>query len=245
MVVFWFVLGAVVGLVAGWLLRTLRGPRTSDLRELEERVKQADRRLQAVTTDREEQRNDLQMLRAALRSERALLDGVASKSDVDPETFRRVVSREYLGRELNGSSSKAMAVVSDFGDEREAGLRAELALKDAQLDEARSQIRRIRSDVERLADARSAETTIDLRGDEAVLEVHQVDPDVTALRARADSARALEDEVAALRARLADTSVAHDDLRTRLAARRALDSRIEALVEELARLQRAAAAESD
>ena len=335
----WLVVIGLLGVVLGWLIRGLSAPSRRDLADYEDRAQRADRRLRRVVAERDDENATVLTLRAALKSERQLLDGVARHADVEPEVFRKTISKEYLGREL--VVSPASLVDFDFGADRVAEAEIEslhhlLRAKDNQLAEAREQIHLIRSDVESLALAGhqsngsstasasptsqtadpqtvsvpslraehfgtgaaspadrlvgESEATLDLRSDEPVIDLctrptevrsapaatasaptdpasaptnpasapmdptsgngataqrpGQPDTVVTSvdhlrfLERRAASAQLLEKEVAELRARLADTAVANDDIRSRIEFRRALDRQLAELVEQLGTLQR-------
>ena len=305
----WLFVVGLLGVVLGWLIRGLTAPSRRELADYEDRAQRADRRLRRVVAERDDENATVLTLRAALKSERQLLDGVARHAGVEPEVFRKTISKEYLGREL--VVSPASLVDFDFGADRVAEAEIEslhhlLRAKDAQLSEAREQIHRIRSDVESLAlaghqsngsadaSASSAtqavstpslraepfgtgatpssdrraderEATLDLRSDEPVIdlctpsEIRSAGPSagngavadrpgrsdtvetsadhLRFLERRAASAQLLEKEVAELRARLADTAVANDDIRSRIDFRRSLDGQLAELVEQLGTLQ--------
>ncbi len=298
----WLVIAGLVGLVLGWIARGRTSPTRRDLVEYDERAQRAERRLRSVVTERDNEHTSVLTLRAALRSERQLLDGVADQAGVDPEAFRKTISKEYLGREL--VVSPASLVDFDFGtnaaaEAEVAALQRLLRAKDTQLSEAREQIHRIRADVESLAmagggpqssrqqpmnpagrdmaddaavtsarrstevDDRRGAATLDVRTDPAVIDLcdhgtadppnelaevrsgtggseidrrsnaSQATDRMRFLEARAESARLLEEEVASLRARLADTAVANDDIRTRIDYRRSLDAQLADIVAQL------------
>ncbi len=314
----WLIGVGVLGLVLGWLIRGRSSPSQHDLADYEARAQRAERRLRSVVVERDAEHASVATLRAALRSERQLLDGVANQSGVEPESFRKTIAREYLGREL--VVSPASLVDFDFGTNTAAeaevvSLQRLLRAKDAQLSEAREQIHRIRADVESLALAgpaarhqrtivaedptgesntasatgdvitsdaiaggtgSSSEATIDVRGERAVIDLCEpsiasvdqtqrpsarrpdrlevaidatkepaaVSPDhVRFLESRAATARMLEEEVASLRARLADTAVASDDIRSRIEYRRSLDTQLGEIVSQLDALHQRALAE--
>lgn len=313
----WLFVVGLLGVVLGWLIRGLTAPSRRELADYEDRAQRADRRLRRVVAERDDENATVLTLRAALKSERQLLDGVARHAGVEPEVFRKTISKEYLGREL--VVSPASLVDFDFGADRVAEAEIEslhhlLRAKDAQLSEAREQIHRIRSDVESLAlaghqsngsadasassatqavstpslraeqygtgatpssDRRAdeSEATLDLRSDEPVIDLctpsetrsastgpsagngavadrpGRSDTVVTSadhlrfLERRAASAQLLEKEVAELRARLADTAVANDDIRSRIDFRRSLDGQLAELVEQLGTLQQELVAE--
>ncbi len=318
----WLVVVGVLGLVLGWIVRGRSSPNRRDLVEYDERAQRAERRLRSVVVERDNEHASVLTLRAALRSERQLLDGVADQSGVDPETFRRIISKEYLGREL--VVSPASLVDFDFGTNRAADAEVEelqrlLRAKETQLAEAREQIHRIRADVESLAvagrpansqtsgavltdpsahgerattttvvgdfsvgaeqeanEGRLSEATLDVREEPAVIDLCDTEPrrsrptvqgpgvqgpgvqgpgvqdsgvSVPAdspvisperlrfLEDRAASAQLLAEEVATLRARLADTAVANDDVRARIEFRRSLDNELAQLVAHLDELR--------
>lgn len=303
----WIVVAAIVGVVLGWIIRGLGVPKRRDVEDIEDRLRRSERRIRSVATERDNEHSEVLTLRAALRSERQLLDSVAGQNQVDPEVFRKTVSREYLGRELvvspaslidtrfrPGDAALRDAVLSGGQDERIAELEAELANRDAQLSQARDQIHRIRADVESLAGARreapvnvmavssgpaqmnsdaptnrptestsaagtidapAPDPTIDLRSEDAVIDLCEAAPasgqtsvsaeHLSYLEGRAASVQALEREVASLRERLADLTVEHDDVRSRIDYRRGFDARIEQLVDELESVRTRLVAERD
>ncbi len=309
----WYLIIGVVGVILGWLIRGFSAPKRRDVLEYEERTQRAERRVRSVATERDDEHSSVLTLRAALQSERQLLDGVANHAGVEPEMFRKTISREYLGREL--VVSPASLVDFDFGSNAAgesdseslhsqlaaqhsqlaaqqsqlAAQQSQLAAKDSQLADAREQIQRIRADIEALtggdrpreqvgvmavmdAPARSADAvtervsgvdnsdaTLDVRTDPAVIDLSNggnsdacnsdgeaalVSTDhVRFLESRAASAQVLEEEVAALRARLADIVVASDDMRARIEYRRGLDDQLVGIVDQLETLRRRVVAE--
>lgn len=243
-------LGAGVAAVLGWAYWVLVPGGRRSQQQLADRLRNVDRRLSVVVVERDEARAEVQALRAAYRNEADLLDGVADQTGVDPTAFRRVVAQEYLGREL------VPGPPVDDGDEVRR-LRAELVTKDRQLKAASAEIQGIRTAVEALAaqprtlDEPTPTVTLDLRASAPVIDLcSRGSTEVADLgvkdRAGSDAggddlsrlARA-ENEVRELRARLADLSVANDDLGTRLDQRRGADERLRALIDELWAVQQA------
>lgn len=286
----WIVVAAIAGVVLGWIIRGIGAPKRRDVEDIEDRLRRSERRIRSVATERDDEHSEVLTLRAALRSERQLLDSVAGQSGLDAEVFRKTVSREYLGRELVVSPSSLIdtrfrsgdSVLAGAAHERITELEAELADRDTQLAQARDQIHRIRTDVESLAGARQSapvavmavssnlagsaalvapapapapDPTIDLRSDDAVIDLCEPAPatgqtsvsaeHLSYLEGRAASVQALEREVASLRERLADLTVEHDDVRSRIDYRRGFDARIEQLVEELEGVRTRLVAERD
>ncbi len=90
------VLGLVLGLGVGWILWRRNGLSAGERANVGARIEGLRRQLRIAEADRIEAIEAMNAAKDELRSERSLLDGVASQSGIPPRVFRRALARDYL-----------------------------------------------------------------------------------------------------------------------------------------------------